>query len=96
MRNGEYMRKILMPAARVFATILLIVSLAMFGILVRIALGLASGQEVQPRTWMFPLVILATGAALMSFLRKPVSMQVYVLALALWLLTTGYYVAVAL
>ena len=95
MRNGEYMRKILMPAARVFATVLLIVSLAMFGILVKSALGLASGNQVPPRSWMFPLIILGTGAAMMSFLRKPVSMQLYVLALALWLLTTGYYVAVA-
>ena len=87
MSNGEYMRKILMPAARTLATILMLVSLAMFGVLVKIALA---GMPM--RAWIFPLAILATAAVLMWLLTKRLlAMQLYLAAFALWLVTTGYY-----
>lgn len=93
MRNGESMRKILMPAARLLASVLLVVSLAMFGLLVKVAFTLAGGATVSPRAWLFPLIILSTGAILMWMLTKRLlAMQLYVAAFALWLLTTGYYV----
>jgi len=93
MRNGEYMRKILMPAARALAIILLVVSLVMFGILVKVAVALAGGATLAPQAWLFPLIILAAGAVLMWFLtRQELSPQLYTTAFALWLLTTGYYV----
>jgi hypothetical protein len=96
MRNGEYMRKILMPAARLLATILLLVSIVMFGILVRIAIALAAGATLPTRAWLFPLIILGTGAMLMWLLTKRLlAMQLYLAAFALWLVTTGYYVIVS-
>jgi hypothetical protein len=90
------MRKILMPAARVLAIVLLLVSLVMFGILVKVAVALAGGATLAPQTWLFPLIILAAGAVLMWFLtRRELSLQLYTTAFALWLLTTGYYVYVS-
>ena len=81
---------------RFLATILLLVSLLMFGLLVRAALMLSRGEIVPARSWTFPLTILATGAVLMWLLtRKQLSLQLYLTAFALWLLTTGYYLAYA-
>ncbi|HEX7150550.1 MAG TPA: hypothetical protein VF618_03605 [Thermoanaerobaculia bacterium] len=77
---------------RVLATILLIVSLAMFALLGIAAVNLRSGEEVPTRDWAFPMIILATGAILMWMLtRRPqFSMRLYVAAFALWLLTAGF------
>ncbi len=99
MGNGESMRKILDRSAetrlpRLLAIILLLVSLMMFAQLVNVALVLARGGNAPPRSWMFPLTIMATGAILMWLLtRKGLALQLYVAAFALWLLTTGYYLA---
>ena len=82
---------------RVLATVLLAVSVAMFGLLVRIVLIVLRGGAVPSRSWLFPLIILATGAILMSLLtRKQLSLRLYLSAFALWLLTTGYYFAYAM
>lgn len=96
MRNGEYMRKILMPAARLLASILLVVSLVMFGILVKVVIALAGGATLAPRAWLFPLIILGIGATLMWLLtRREIAPQLYLAAFTLWLVTTGYYVFVS-
>lgn len=77
---------------RLLATILLLVSLLMFAMLVDITLVLARGGNVPPRSWLFPLTILAAGAVLMWLLtRKGLALRLYLAAFALWLLTTGYY-----
>jgi hypothetical protein len=79
---------------RLLATILLVVSVFMFGMLIDITVTLARGGNIPARAWLFPLAILATGAVLMWLLtRKGLALQLYVAAFALWLLTTGYYVA---
>ena len=79
---------------RILATILLLVSLVMFGMLIDIALVLARGGNVPPRSWLLPVAILAVGAVLMWLLtRRGIPLQLYLAAFALWLLTTGYYAA---
>ena len=79
---------------RILATILLPVSLAMFGVLVKLTLGLAHGGTLPTRAWLFPLIILAASAILMWLLSRPqMSIQLYLMAFALWLLTSGYYLA---
>ena len=77
---------------RTLATILLIVSLVIFGVLVKLALGLAHGGHLPTRAWLFPLVILAASAVMMWLLsRRQFAVQLYVMAFALWLVTSGYY-----
>jgi hypothetical protein len=100
--NGKYIGKILarmvlgssvMP--RILATILLLVSLAMFVLLGSAAVNLRSGHAVPSTAWTFPLTILGTGALLMwLLLRRQVSMRLYVAAFALWLLAAGFLLAV--
>ena len=82
---------------RFLATILLLVSVVMFVVLVNSAVVLAHGGSVPPRSWIFPLTILATAAIMMWLLtHRQLSLQLYLTAFALWLLTTGYYLAVGL
>lgn len=77
---------------RILATVLLLVSLLMFGLLLKFALGLAHGVATPARVWLFPLIILAAGAVMMALLAKrQIPLQLYAMALALWLLTSGYY-----
>ena len=56
-------------------------------------IGLMRGEAVASSAWAVPLVILATGLALMSFLPRMQSYgaQLYVAAFALWLLAAGYF-----
>ena len=78
--------------ARVLATAILIVSVAMFGTLAYVTIVMARGAPVSTRAWTFPMTILAAGAVLMWMLtRKQVPMPLYVAAFTLWLITTGYY-----
>ena len=78
--------------ARVLATAILIVSVAMFGTLAYVTIVMARGATVSARAWAFPMTILAAGAVLMWMLtRKQIPMVLYVAAFSLWLLTTGYY-----
>ena len=68
----------------------------MFGLLVNVALVLSRGGTVAPRSWLFPLIILGTAAVLMWLLtRMQLSLRLYLAAFALWLVTTGYYLAYA-
>jgi hypothetical protein len=77
---------------RILATLLLLVSLAMLIPLGFAVAELLRGEPVASSTWLFPLTILATGSALIYLLaRKAVSLQMFVAALALWLLVAGYY-----
>ena len=85
------MRETTVP--RALATILLIVSLVMLIPIVSAVLGLMRGEAVASSTWAIPLVILATGLVLMSFLPRMQSFgsQLYLSAFALWLLAAGYF-----
>lgn len=77
---------------RIFATILLIVSLSMMVPLAFAVNGLVRGGAVMPIRWILPLAIIGVGAVLMNILsRKQVPLQLFLFALALWLLTAGYY-----
>lgn len=104
--NGEYTEKILaylllMPVSgmrqnvipRTLAAILLLVSLAMLFPLGAAVAGMLRGQPVAATAWSVPLVILATGFALISFLPKMQNfgMQLYLSAFALWILAAGYF-----
>lgn len=78
---------------RALATVLLLVSLAMLIPIGAAVMGLMRGEAVASSAWTIPLVILATGLALMSFLPRMQSSgsQLYVAAFALWLLAAGYF-----
>jgi hypothetical protein len=77
---------------RVLATILLLVSLSLFATLLYTILFLARGAEVAPRSWFFPLAILANGAALMWLLnRRQLPLQLYLAAFGLWVFAAGFY-----
>ncbi len=85
------MRETTIP--RTLATILLIVSLVMLIPIGSAVMGLMRGEAVASSAWAIPLVILATGLALMSFLPRMQASgsQLYVAAFALWLLAAGYF-----
>jgi hypothetical protein len=78
---------------RALATVLLLVSLAMLIPIGAAVMGLMRGEAVASSAWTTPLVILATGLALMSFLPRMQASgsQLYVAAFALWLLAAGYF-----
>ena len=76
---------------RVIAIVLLLVSLLTFIPLIRAALRLGRGLEVDPMAWWAPLLILGTSALLTWLLsRRFVAMRLFVVAFALWLVTAGY------
>ena len=85
------MRETTIP--RALATIVLLVSLAMLIPIGAAVMGLVRGDEVASATWAIPMVILATGLALMSFLPRMQAFgsPLYGAALALWLLAAGYF-----
>jgi hypothetical protein len=85
------MRETTVP--RTLATILLIVSLAMLIPLGGAVATMLRGQPVAAAAWSIPLVILATGLALISFLPRVqvLSSTLYRAAFALWLLAAGYF-----
>ena len=78
---------------RVLATIVLLGSLAMLVSLIGSVRGLLRGEEIASSAWVIPLVILATGFALISFLPRMTTFgsQLYLSALALWILAAGYF-----
>ena len=82
---------------RVLATIVLLGSLAMLVPLIASVTGLLRGEEIASSAWAIPLVILATGFALISFLPRMTTFgsQLYLAALALWILAAGYFFAAA-
>ena len=77
---------------RLFAALLLLVSLSML-----VPLGMAVWRmlhdvPVTSASWAVPLVMLATGAALMYLTsRKVFGAQLFLVAMALWLLAAGYF-----
>lgn len=76
---------------RVFAIILLLVSVVTFAPLVLVGLQLAKGEPVGLLAWLGPLLILATAAMLTWLLhRKEVPLTLYAAAFVLWLVTAGY------
>ena len=81
---------------RLLATILLIICIAMLWPIASAVIAIAGGAHVAPAKWAVPITILATGA-IMSWLltRKSVSLQLYVAAFALWVITAGYFFVVA-
>ena len=78
---------------RTLAAILLIVSLAMLIPLGAAVAHMLRGQPVATSAWTIPLVILATGFALISFLPRMQTFgtQLYLSAFALWILAAGYF-----
>jgi hypothetical protein len=85
------MRETTVP--RALATILVIVSLAMLVPLAGSVMGLMRGEAVASSTWGVPLILLATGLALMTFLRRlqAFGSQLYLAAFALWLVAAGFF-----
>ena len=78
---------------RVLAVVQLFVSLLMFGIIVYLAVTFLQGRPVPRHAWLFPLAILAIDCVLITLLsRRQVSFRLYMATIALWLMTTGYYV----
>lgn len=85
------MRETTVP--RTLATILLVVSLAMLIPIGSAVSGLMRGDPVAASAWSIPLILLATGLALISFLPRMETHgpQLYVAAFALWLVAAGYF-----
>ena len=81
---------------RLLATILLLICIAMLWPIVSAVIAISGGAAVPTAKWAVPLTILATGA-IMSWLltRKSVSLQLYIAAFALWVITAGYFLVVA-
>jgi len=78
--------------ARILATILLLVSLSMLVPLGIAVVHLARGVPVLGVRWLLPLAIIAIAAALMGLLsRKQIPLELFLVAVALWLLTAGYF-----
>ena len=85
------MRETTIP--RTLATIVLVGSLAMLIPLANAVRGMWRGEPVASSSWSIPLVILATGFALISFLPRMQSLgsQLYLSAFALWILAAAYF-----
>ena len=76
---------------RMIAIVILLMSMAMLVPVVSAGLGLARGREVETAAWAVPMAILAMGAFLTWLLtRKSVSLQLYLLAFSLWVVTAGF------
>lgn len=78
---------------RALATIVLLVSLAMVVPLGVSIVRLMRGVPVPSSAWTIPLLILATGFVLLSFLPRMQALgtQLYLSAFALWILAAGYF-----
>lgn len=77
---------------RLVAVVVLVVSISLLVPIVFAVVQLVHGASVPAARWAFPMTLLAAGAVLISFLgRKQIPVQVYALALTLWLIVAGYY-----
>jgi hypothetical protein len=77
---------------RILATIVLLVSISMLVPLAFAVIHLTRGITVMPMSWLLPLALIGVGAALMSILsRKQVPLELFLAAIALWLVTAGYF-----
>ena len=77
---------------RALSIILLVISLAMLVPLGFAVAAIARGTAVPAARWYVPLAIMATASVMMWLLtRKAVSLQLYLMAFSLWLVTAGYF-----
>ncbi|HSP33337.1 MAG TPA: hypothetical protein VLU46_03355 [Thermoanaerobaculia bacterium] len=77
---------------RLLSILLLLISVAMLIPLGLAAYRIATGIPVPPMQWFVPLAIMATASVMMWLLtRKAVSLQLYLMAFSLWLVTAGYF-----
>ncbi len=81
-----------MVLAKLISIVLLVISLAMLIPLGLAVYRIAHGLAVPPAHWFVPLAILASAAVMMWMLtRKAVSLNLYLMAFSLWLVTAGYF-----
>ena len=79
---------------RLIAAMLLLGSVAMLAPLGAAVIAMLRGNAVEPASWAIPLLILALGSILIWLLsRTHVSLQLFVVALALWVIAVGYLIA---
>lgn len=77
---------------RTLAVIVLLISLSMLVPLAKAVIAVIHGAAPILAIWLAPLLILATGLALLIALgRRTVTPPLYLMALALWVITAGYF-----
>jgi hypothetical protein len=76
---------------RAVAATVLVVSIVMLAPLGATVITVLRGGTVAMRAWLGPLVIMATGLALLVVLARPGALlRLYLTAFALWLMTAVY------
>ena len=79
---------------RTLAVVVLLTSIAMIVPLAKAVIAVYRGATPVLAMWLAPLIILATGLALLIALgRRTVITPLFLMALALWLITAGYFLA---
>jgi len=79
---------------RTLAAIIALVSLSMLVPLAKAVMAVVHGLVPIIAMWLAPLLILATGLALLLALgRRAAVPPLYLMALALWVVTAGYFLA---
>ncbi|GEM_PF-3589303 len=77
---------------RTLAVIVLLISVSMLVPLGKAVLAVIHGATPIIAMWLAPLLILATGLALLLALgRRTVIAPLFLMALALWVITAGYF-----
>jgi len=77
---------------RTLAIIVLLISLSMLVPLAKAVIAVVHGATPIVAMWLAPLLILATGLALLMALgRRTLIPPLYLMALALWVITAGYF-----
>jgi hypothetical protein len=77
---------------RTLAALVLLISLSMLVPLGKAVLAVIHGATPIIAMWLAPLLILATGLALLLALgRRTVIPPLFLMALALWVITAGYF-----
>ncbi len=74
---------------RTLAVVVLLISLSMLVPLAKAVIAVLHGAAPILAMWLAPLLILATGLALLMALRR--MSPLYLMALALWVITAGYF-----
>jgi hypothetical protein len=75
---------------RTLAVIILLISLTMLIPLAKAVIAVVHGKAPILAMWLAPLLILATGLALLMALRRTAT-PLFLMALALWVITAGYF-----
>jgi len=77
---------------RTLAAVVLLISLSMLVPLGKAVIAVIRGATPIIAMWLAPLLILATGLALLLALgRRTVNAPLFLMALALWVMTAGYF-----